>query len=292
MKHIVRSERILDHDRAAPRLSRWQVPAVALVVVVLVGLSVNGLASASPATPPVAFSSYGLGNFSAPFHLAKTSVSSDNITFGCANSSTVGTPYFNPVTGRSVFTSYARAESCPGQPESLINNGFGAGPAFLVNSSLGRITVLLKETVRIETTWNFTSGTCVAASNGSSGVCRTSAYSFGYAEAGLEVAPTDAGVSYGVTKEFTVASAIDNATCSGGACVGWSTGPQSGFSEVTDYFTFNFSYDLSSLHRYLIWAAGSAYDYPILYGVGASLTGASVQQTTTDIWSVNSILIT
>jgi hypothetical protein len=283
--------------RRAPKASHrqrsnWRVPFVALVIVVLTADSLSGSSAAAPPRPLVAFAGYGLGNFTAPFHVAKTEIGAANGSGGCANSSNPGLPYFNPATGRSVSTDYARVESCAGQDDSYINSGFGAAPYLLVNSSVGRISVLLKMTVRFESTWNFTSGNCTAAANGSAGSCRTSADAFGYAEAGLAISPTDAGVSYGVEKQLTIVYTYVNATCSGGTCVGWSTAPQSGTALITEYYTFSFSYTMSSSHRYLIWAVAGANNYPETYGIGASLTGAYVQETTKVIWSVNSILIT
>lgn len=269
-----------------------RVPRVALVIVVLAAFSLSGVSSGAAPRPSVAFAGYGLGNFSAPFHVAKTEIGVGNGSGGCAKSSNPGLPYFNPVTGRSVSTDYARVESCAGQDDNYINSGFGAAPYLLVNSSLGRISVLLKMTVRFESTWNFTAGSCTAAANGSAGSCRTAADAFGYAEAGLAISPTDAGVSYGVEKQLTIVYDYANATCAGGSCLGWSTAPQSGSALITEHYTFSFSYSMSSAHRYLIWAVAGGNNYPETYGIGASLTGAYVQETTTVIWSVNSILIT
>jgi hypothetical protein len=274
------------------RSSRWGVPVVAFVVVTLAALSLTGVGAAAAPTPSTAFAGYGLGNFTAPFHVAKTFVQTGNNALGCSNTSYPVSPYVNPVTGRSVTTNFAQASSCPAYIDSFTNPGFAAQPSFLLNSAAGAVTILVKMTVRSISQWNYTAGSCTAAANGSAGACQIGALFQDYSDIAIAQTHTGKIVALSAEKVLPSTEGFQNGTCSAGSCSGWTNSLASGSLNVITYLTFSLTYTMSSSLGYLLSVAVGGLNVLSVYGSGASLTGAYVQESSTMIWSVNSILIT
>jgi hypothetical protein len=263
--------------REYPGAALLRSGSIAIIVVLLLLTATGNIATAKALPSPTVARGYGLGKFVAPFHLALDHNLPANPSEGCANASSPVYPVFDPINGHAKARGYAMATSCPGEARSLIDSVQSLGPFFLVNSSTGASVFKMHIVFRSVVEWNFTPGSCIAAVNGSSGSCQVGAYFETVLTSYLANPKTLTGDAYGTNlNPLQSSEAFVNATCSGGACVGWSSAARSGSLNVTNSVVLTVNYTLNSTDTYWLGFSASTVAYPIISGVDATVSGAAV----------------